>query len=62
MTPPKRRRAGAAAEEAAPIRRLEGQHLTLGRKRGLDLAQRRRRARGQHQLLGLVVADAAESP
>ncbi len=49
-----------AAQERAPIAGLEGEHLPVRRERRLDLGERRRRARGQHQLLGLVETDAGE--
>ena len=41
------------------MRRLEGEHLALASERLLDLDQRRAAARGDHQLGGIVVDDAA---
>ncbi len=49
-----------AAEKFPPVARLEGEHLAPLGQRRLDLRHRRRRARGQHQLLGLVKADAGK--
>ena len=49
-----------AAQKLPPIARLEGEHLALPGKCRLDLLHRRRGARGQHQLLGLVKADAGK--
>ena len=46
--------------ERPQIRRLEGQHLTLGRQRLLDLGQARAGAGGQHQLLRFIETDAGE--
>src|SRR6516162_6499304 len=50
----------AGAEQGAPVRRLEGEHLAGLFQRGLDLAERGAGAGSQHQLARLVVTDAGE--
>ena len=60
MTPPIVAAVPPLPRSARQSAGLEGEHLALGVERRLDLAHRRRRARGQHQLLGLVEADAGE--
>src|SRR6185437_10291855 len=47
-------------EQPAPIARLEGEHLIGAIERRLDLGEWRRRAGGQHELFGLVDADAGK--
>ena len=50
----------AAAQQAAPVRRLEGEHLAVAGEQRLDLLQRRSRARGQDKLRRLIVDHARE--
>ncbi len=54
------RRLVVGAEQRAPIAGLESEHLTRAIERRFDLAERRRRAGGQHQLRRLVIANARE--
>ena len=56
----KGRLGGLGAEQAAPVRRLKGEHLALFRQRPLDLVDRGPRACGQYQLACRVLANARE--
>ena len=52
--PPSVPRAGFQAEKRPQIRRLEGQHLAIGREQPLDFGHRRAGTGAQDQFLRLI--------